>query len=116
MKASLPERAVDSHRKPLAMRGESLSKSFADPDDMRAAGRLIERALEILGSTKQQAAGAMGYEDPSALSRWIQGTENPRLAVLLKLSGFRAAFIIALAEGRDSGVEVRTLITVARIA
>jgi ribosome-binding protein aMBF1 (putative translation factor) len=111
MPSTLRDRALTPPRKMLAMRGESLRKRLADPDIVRLLGRAIERALERADLTKQDAAHRMGYEDQSALSRWISGAETPQIARLWTLGeDFQRALVIELASACQVGVKVRTTI------
>jgi hypothetical protein len=97
-------------RKTLAMRSESLRKPLAG-----AIGRAIDRAITLSGLTKQDAAYRMGYQDQSAVARWISGVETPQLARLFAVPELRAPLVQALAE-LSSDVEVTTTITVRRRA
>jgi len=98
-------------RKTLAMRGEGLRKPLADG----VMGRAIDRAIVLSGLTKQDAAYRMGYQDQSALARWISGVETPQFARLFAVQELRAPLVQALAE-LASDVEVTTTITVRRRA
>jgi transcriptional regulator with XRE-family HTH domain len=95
----------------LAMRGESLRKPLADPEIARVLGQAIERAVTRAGLTKQEAAYRMGYEDQSALSRWIAGGESPQVARLWALGeAFQRALVLELAATCHVGVRIRTTI------
>lgn len=109
-------------RKPLAMRGEGLArrgegdrKPLADPDLPRLIGRAIERALKLANLEKKDAAWRMGYEDQSALSRWIAGVETPQFAKLFGILELRGPLVVALAELAED-VDVTTTISVRRRA
>jgi hypothetical protein len=101
-------------RKSLVMRGESLRKPLAD-DLKRPIGQAIERALVLADITKQDAAFRMGYEDQSALSRWIAGAETAQFARLFSIPELRGPLVIALAELSET-VSVETTITIRRRA
>ena len=106
-------------RKSIAMGSESLRKKFAVDDDTvrRAIGRAIERALQIAGMQKGEAAHEMGYGTNQApLSRWIAGEENPQIAKLWSIERFRVAFVLALSEELKGAAEVITTITIRRSA
>lgn len=100
-------------RKTLAMRGEALRKKIAEPTI--ALGPAIERALELAHLTRQEASHAMGYRDPSALSRWISGAERPQFERLFAVPRLKCALVIALAELAE-GIEITTQITIRRRA
>jgi predicted transcriptional regulator len=103
-------------RKTLAMGGESLRKPLAE-DLKRAIGAAIARALVLADMTKQDAAHRMGYEDQSALSRWISGAETPQFARLFEVAELRTPLVVALAEIVNSDeIEISTHITVRRRA
>lgn len=91
--------------------GETDRKKLADlrPE----VGRTVERAIELLGITKQDAAHEMGYADQGVVSRWCSATERPLFDKLFAIHGFRSAWIIALAE-RDDSIECETVVRVSR--
>lgn len=104
-------------RKSLAIRelpSETDRKPLAD-DLKRAIGQAIERAILIAGLTKQDVAFRMGYQDQSALARWISGTETPQFAKLFIIVELRGPMVIALAELSQT-VEVETTIRIRRSA
>jgi hypothetical protein len=101
-------------RKSIAMTSEALRKPLAD-DLKRAIGQAIERAIVLAGLTKQEVAFAMGYEDQSALSRWISGAETPQFARLFIVVKLRGPLVIALAE-LSGDVDVQTTIVIRRTA
>lgn len=111
MPSRMPKTLPDPLRKMLTMRGESLRKPVADPQVARVLGQAIERALERAGLTKQDAAFRMGYEDQSALSRWISGVESPQVARLWTLGElFQRSLVLELAATCHVGVKIRTTI------
>jgi hypothetical protein len=116
MASTVAKRLPETPRKMLAMRGEGVRKKLANPDEARALGRVIERAIEIVGSTKQDIADALGYTDQSALSRWISGVETPQMAKLWALPQLKSGLLLAFAEaaGDVAEIDVRTIVTVAR--
>lgn len=102
-------------------RGEAGSKDVAPAsptgidDARRDVGQDIARAFELLGMTPAEATHALGYSHPSFISRMVTGLENPNLAKLNQLPGFRPAYIRALAERAERAgdeIETRTLITI----
>lgn len=103
------------HPKMLAARIEGDRKPLAEPDWRRHVGRLIERALALAPLTKQDISHAMGYQDQSAVSRWISGVERPLLDKLFAVDRFYDAWVIACAEANPR-IEVTTAITIRRIA
>ena len=99
-------------RKTLAMTSEALRKPLAE-DLKRTIGQAIEHAIVLAKLTKQDVAHRMGYEDQSALSRWISGAETPQFAKLFGVRELRAPLVIALAAlAEDACVE--TSITIRR--
>ena len=65
--------------------------------------------------TKQQAAFAMGYTDSGVIGRWVSGVERIQLDKLRLLGdGFWQEWVIVQAQ-ITPGVEVRTLITLAKV-
>lgn len=101
-------------RKMAAMTSEALRKPLAE-DLKRAIGRAIERAIVGADLTKQEVSFAMGYEDQSALSRWISGAENPQFAKLFMVVKLRAPLVVALAALAEDA-SVVTTITIRRRA
>jgi hypothetical protein len=78
-------------------------------------GRLVARALELMGLTQQAAAFTLGYRDQGPVSRWCRGVERPQFDKLFTLDGFRIAYVRAIAE-EDPAIDVTTTITIRRIA
>jgi predicted transcriptional regulator len=117
MANSIASPALSSKRKMLAasfaapkVAGEAVSKKLAE----QQIGRVITRVIEHSGFTQKEIAFRLGYEDQSAVSRWVAGVDNAsalgRLWALLEL---RESIIVALAENAESrAVEVRTIVTV----
>lgn len=117
MSANLSRTLPGAPRKGLAMRpdmSEAARKSFADVADLSEIGRIIERAIELSSKEKKVLAGAMGYADPSALSRWIAGLEAASFARLWSVRWLRPSLVAALAERAGLGVETKTVITITR--
>lgn len=119
MAENLTARLDSIPRKSLAMRHEdphTLRKKFADDEWKLVIGGAIERALELAGMQKGQAAFEMGYgENQAPLSRWIAGTESPQFARLWSVPALRGPIVLALAELSET-VSVETTITVRRRA
>lgn len=92
--------------------GEGLRKHFAD-DQRRAVGRDVERAIVLMGITKQEAAFRMRYDDSGVVSRWCSGRERPLFDKLYALKGFKAAWVIAIAE-QTPELEAETFVRVRR--
>lgn len=66
-------------------------------------GHVVERALELMGLTDQEASYQMGYRDQNVITRWTKAIERPLFDKLLRLKGtkvktFRVAWMLALAE------------------
>lgn len=117
MPSRVSVRTVESPRKPLGMRADSLRKPLADPELARVIGAAIDRALSHAQVTKQEASYQMGYSDQSAISRWIAGVETPQFAKLWTLGrNFQRGLVIALAEAAESDVEIRTVVTLSHRA
>jgi transcriptional regulator with XRE-family HTH domain len=94
MLGSLLAAAFTRPRKPLAMTAAYMEQR----DFARLMGQAIEEAIQEAKLEKKDAADRMGYQDQSALSRWIAGIENPQLHKLWGLGPvFQKAFVIALA-------------------
>lgn len=104
MATTVAERLSNVHPKMLAAQSEGLRKKLV-------VGRRVERALELLGITKQDAAFRMGYSDSSVLSRWFNATERPQFDKLEAIDGFDGAYAIALAEN-NPGMEVETFVRI----
>lgn len=99
-------RLTDVHAKMLRVRGESDRKKVAER---------LERALELAGISKQDAAFRMGYTDAATISRWCSATERPHFDKLFTLDGFEDAWLISLAE-RNPHAQVVTQIVLRRPA
>lgn len=114
MGSSIRQQLDGIQRKSLTMGSESLRsdrKSVAVSEGARRLGRVLDRALQLAGITKQQAASDLGYSDQSAISRWISGVENPRFDKLITLAGFGEGMLQALGEefGRVTVIVERRL-------
>jgi hypothetical protein len=84
--------------------------------DLRpVVGQLVERALVLAGISKQVAAYEMHYADQGTVSRWCSGLERPAFDKLFALDGFRAAYVLAIAEA-DEQMDATTVITIRRSA
>jgi hypothetical protein len=106
-------------RKSIAMGGESLRKKFAATDDdwNRVIGRVIERALELAGMQKGEAAAEMGYGTNQApLSRWIAGVETAQFQKLWRVERLRTPIVLAWSEQLNGAAEIVTTITIRRSA
>lgn len=78
-------------------------------------GRAIERARQLRGWSLKEFAGA-AQRGERQIARWMDGTEHPQLDTLFAIVSFRQPLIVALAEIAGLGVNVRTTITMRRIA
>lgn len=92
----------------------------ASDSDRKKIAERVERTLELLGVSKQDAAFRMGYTDPGTVSRWCSGVERPhfdKLFVLINDDGltFEDAWVIATAE-KNPRMEVVTQIVMRRSA
>ena len=89
--------------------------------DRLVVGRLVERAFELMGISKQDAAYRLHYADAGTISRWCSGTERPLFDKLFTLrgvegrDGFTVAYVRALAEF-EPAIEVTTTITIRQVA
>ena len=106
--ASLAEKLESVHPKVLAAQIEADRKPLAE-DWKRLMGQSLERALMLARLTKQDVSYRMGYEDQSALSRWISGVERPQFDKLWAVEELRQPLVQCLAElaGADVQVEIR---------
>lgn len=113
----MTDRLADVHPKMLASTPRQSRKDSADEvEARRAVGRLVVRALEIMGRSKQDVSFEMGYRDEGAtLSRWCSAVERPHFEKLRALKGFDEALIIAIAE-RNPNLEGEYLIRIKRPA
>lgn len=91
MASTVADRLNSAHPQMLRVESESDRKKLA-------VGRRVERALELLGITKQAAAFAMGYADSGVVSRWCTAVERPLFDKLETIDGFENAYVQALAE------------------
>jgi hypothetical protein len=117
MADSIGDRLADVH--PQMVRAGLRDEAKADRKnlvDLRTEiGRLVERALQLLGISKQDAAWRMNYTDAGAVSRWCAGSERPLFDKLFTIDGFKIAYVLALAE-KDEQIEVETVLKIKRIA
>jgi hypothetical protein len=98
-------RLTNVHPQMLRVDGETNRKKIA---------ALIERALELLGISKQDAAFRMGYSDPGTVSRWCTAVERPHLDKLLTIDGFENAWLLAQAE-RNPNADIVHQIVLRRV-
>lgn len=120
MARSLSERLADVHPQPLRVGSEGRSvQGEGDPQkvaDLRPViGSLLDRAIALMGRTKQEVAYDMGYSDAGTVSRWCSGIERPLFDKLIALDGFIEAWVIALTE-RQPHIRVETIVTIRRRA
>jgi hypothetical protein len=111
---SIADRLAGLHPQMLRAESEGDRKKLADLRPV--IGRLVERAIELLGITKQEAAFRMGYRDQGPVSRWCAATERPLFDKLFVLDGFEVAWVIAIAERNQEQIEVATIVTIRRSA
>lgn len=110
MSSTLRDRLANVH--PQMLR----ASSDRDPQKLAEARRAaigddVERALALLGLTKQEAAHALGYRDAGVISRWCSGIERPQFDKLFALEGFEDAWLVVLAK-RNPRMAVRTVIEI----
>jgi hypothetical protein len=86
------DRVAGVHPKMIAAQLRSDAKADRNPlaeTDWRRPDRPDDRTrADPRGLTKQEISHAMGYQDQSAVSRWIAGVERPLLDKLLASMGF----------------------------
>jgi hypothetical protein len=101
---------------PQMLRASSPATPQRSGDDYaREIGAAFEWALDRARVTKQEAAYRMGYSDSGVIGRWISGRENLQIhKTRLIGDAFFQEFVVALAQ-TCGGVEVKTLITLARV-
>lgn len=76
-------------------------------------GQILRRASEIAGMDRNQTAHALGVNDPSQISKWWSGEENPQTFRYRQHPKLRLAYLKAQAEGeRDSAVRFKTVIEI----
>lgn len=115
MASSVADGLHTAPHKPLRMGGEALHKRLVDPETRALVGKLIERAIEVSGLSKKEAAYRMGYDDDqSPISRWIAGLEPPVLWRFVNVPALACGLAVALAELHHA--EVRTVISITRHA
>lgn len=119
MSPTIPDRMAAVHPNMIAARLRSDTKADRNPlaatDWRRQIGLTIERALTLAAISKQEISHAMGYQDQSAISRWIAGVERPLLDKLLAVDGFYDGWVIACAEANPR-IEVTTVVTIRLVA
>lgn len=113
MAASVADRLKHVHPQMLRVGTDPDRKKFAELRPV--IGRLVERALEIAGLSKQEAAFAMGYADSGVISRWCSGAERPLFDKLFAIDRFEDAWLVALAE-RNPRAQVVTQVLLQRSA
>jgi transcriptional regulator with XRE-family HTH domain len=100
----LPDRFDATPLTCRALKGEAQGTKGAAAE----FGRVIVRAREILGITQKELAFRLGHADHTRVSKWEAGIENPQMAALYGIEGYRGAFLVASAEahtGKDISVE-----------
>lgn len=76
-------------------------------------GRILKRASELAGFNRDQTADALGVNDPSQISKWWSGEENPQTWRYRQHSKLKLAYLKAQAEGEhDTRVRFRTVIEI----
>lgn len=108
MNPSMADKLSNVHPQMLKADSEGLRKKLA-------VGRAVERALELLGMTKQEAAFAMGYTDAGTVSRWCSASERPLFDKLFGIERFEECYIVALAE-KNARMQVEMIVTIRRTA
>lgn len=111
MSSRLTDRLAGLHPQMLRVEAEGHPQKLADLKV--EIGHSVERALDLAGLTKQEAAFAMGYTDQGVISRWCSGTERPLFDKLYAIEGFEEAWIQARAE-RNRNIEIQTVVTIRR--
>lgn len=111
--STVADRVADVH--PQMLRGDSEGERKKLADLRPTIGQLVARAFQLMGVSKQDAAWRMHYDDPGTVSRWCSGTERPAFDKLFTIAGFRAAYILAMAED-DPQIDATTVITIRRVA
>lgn len=113
MANTMAARDGERPRKMLAMRGESLRKSFAPVDGDAEMGRVIARAFQLANLTAKEVAFHLGHADQSAVSRWVSGAEPVRLARLWSVRPLRIGIVLALSEASSQdGIVVEHVVKV----
>lgn len=117
MDPKVSDRLAGAHPQMLRVGLRSEAKADRKPlADLRPAiGRLVNRALQLMNLTKQEAAYEMDYADAGTISRWCAGTERPAFDKLFTLDGFARAYVLAIAE-QDPHLEAYTTIRMVRSA
>ena len=117
MSQSIADRLAGVHPQMLAAQLRPAAKADRkELADLRPViGQLVNRALELCGITKQDAAFRMGYSDAGTDSRWCSGVERPAFDKLFTIDGFKIAYVLALAE-QDGRIEVETVVKIRRTA
>jgi hypothetical protein len=114
MAPTIPDRVAGVQPKMLAAGIEPERKRLAEHEGRRRVGTLIDRALALARMTKQELSYAMGYQDQSAVSRWISGVERPLLDKLFAVDRFYDGWVIACAEANPR-IAVTTTITIQQV-
>lgn len=109
MDPTVAQRLAAVHPKMLRAESEGDRKKIADLRPV--IGALVERAFELMGITKQEAAYRMAYRDAGTVSRWCSGTERPLFDKLFGMDGFEIAYVLAIAE-RNHRIDVQTILTI----
>lgn len=113
---SLAARLDRVQRKNLSIRaldGESVGKKLsAEQADAlnRAFARVVLRAFEIAGWTKDRGAQELGYANATPISKWAAGEPVP-MGRVWSCELLRRALLLAMAE-EVQGVNVRTTLDI----
>lgn len=75
-------------------------------------GAILRRASEIAGMDRNQTADALKVGDPSQISKWWSGEENPQTWRYYQHVTLRRAYLRAQAEKETAGVTIRTVIEI----
>ena len=77
-------------------------------------GQILRRASELAGMNRDQTADAFGV-DPSQISKWWSGDENPQTWRYRQHPRLRLTYLKAQAEQDDVNVKVRTVIEIEEV-
>lgn len=81
----------------------------------RRVGAAVDGIRQAAGLNLQQFAGQLS-RDERQVARWISGEEHAQVAAIFAVPAFRQPLVVAFAQLAGDGVQVRTTITVERIA
>jgi len=104
--ASSP-RELSEIRPTMAKAGlERVRKPEAGPSDFRPViGRVLGRALSLVGWSLKEAAAAIG-KDPRQVARWLSGAERAQLDAIFAVEALQQPMVQALGELAGADVEV----------